>query len=136
MITYVFDSSAIIRFTDNEPGAGRVETILTDGIAGRATLVMSAVQWGEFAGNSRKRFGAAGQAQLLSHPALGEIEIVPVTGARAVHAAELKVDRRISYADAFALELALESSAPVLVTADYGFKSVTDLVNIEFLPAK
>jgi hypothetical protein len=37
-----------------------------------------------------------------------------------------------TYADAFALELALDLSKPVLVTADYGFKPVADLATIEF----
>ncbi len=136
MTTYVLDSSAIIRFADNEAGADRVEAILADGIAGRAALRTSAVQWGEVAGNTRRRFGAVRERQLLSRPTFTEIEIVPATADRAVRAAELKIDRKISYADAFALELALESPEPVLITADYGFKSVADLVSIEFLPAK
>ncbi len=136
MITYVLDSSAIIRFVDNEAGSDRVEEILTEGTAGRAAMVVSAVQWGEVAGNTRKRYGATTESELLLNPILKQIEVIAVTGDRAVRAADLKIDRKISYADAFALELALESSAPVLVTADYGFKAVADLVKIEFLPAK
>jgi hypothetical protein len=62
--------------------------------------------------------------------------IVAATGARAIRAAEVKVDRKISYADAFALELAMDSPEHVLVTADYGFKAVDDLAQIEFLPVK
>jgi hypothetical protein len=46
------------------------------------------------------------------------------------------VDRKISYADAFALDLAMASLEHILVTADYGFKAVDDLARIEFLPAK
>jgi hypothetical protein len=48
----------------------------------------------------------------------------------------MKVDRKISYADAFALDLAMASPDHVLLTADYGFKQVDDLARIEFLPAK
>lgn len=136
MTTYVLDSSAVIRFIDNEAGAARVEEIIAEGIAGRASLVMSAIHWGEFAGNTRKRWGAAQERQLLTSQTFAEIEVVPNTAERAVCAADLKVDRKISYADAFALELALGSPQPVLVTADYGFKAFTDLVQIEFLPTK
>jgi hypothetical protein len=53
-----------------------------------------------------------------------------------VRAAELRVDRKISYADAFAAELAVGIADHVLVTADYGFKAVEDLTRVEFLPAK
>jgi len=62
--------------------------------------------------------------------------LVAATSDRAVHAAELKVDRRISYADTFALDVAMDSSDHVLVTADYDFKAVDDLARIEFLPTK
>lgn len=65
-----------------------------------------------------------------------EIEIVSVTAERAVHAAELRVDTKIGYADAFALDLAVQSPEHVLVTADYGFKAVEALAQIEFLPVK
>lgn len=65
-----------------------------------------------------------------------EAEIVPATGQRAIRAATLRVDRNIAYTDGFAMDLALDSSDRVLVTADYGFKAVEDLAKIEFLPAK
>lgn len=136
MITYVLDSSALIRFIDSEAGSERVEQILVDGIAGRVALAMSAVQWGEVAGNTRKRAGEARERQILSSSTLSEIEVVAATADRATRAADLKVDRKISYADAFALELVLRSSDHILITADYGFKTVEDLARIEFLPAK
>jgi predicted nucleic acid-binding protein len=94
------------------------------------------LQWGEVAGNIRSRFGATDQLRILSTVLPSEVEIVPVTGERAVRAAELKVDRKIAYADAIALELARESSDHVLVTADYGYKAVDDMAHIEFLPSK
>ena len=65
-----------------------------------------------------------------------EATIISASADRAVHAAALKVDRNIAYADAFALDLAMDSPDHVLVTADYGFKAVDDLARIEFLPAK
>jgi predicted nucleic acid-binding protein len=64
------------------------------------------------------------------------LNVVSATADRAVHAAEIKVERKLAYADAFAVELAMDSPDHVLVTADYDFKAVTDLAQIEFLPAK
>ncbi|MGA3135612.1 MAG: PIN domain-containing protein [Terracidiphilus sp.] len=136
MTVYVLDSSALLRYIDNEAGADRIEGILIDCVAGRAKVCISAVQWGEVAGNLRKRLGALQERRILSNLLPSESEIVDAGAERAVRAAEIKVDRKIAYADAFALDLAIESADHVLVTADYGFKAVDDLARIEFLPAR
>jgi PIN domain nuclease of toxin-antitoxin system len=136
MTAYILDSSALLRYVDDEAGAERVEELLGACVAGKARLCISAVQWGEVAGNLRKRLGASHQRRILSGLLPSESEIVPVDGERAVRAAELRVDRKISYADAFAIELAMESPNHVLVTADYDFEAGEDLARIEFLPPK
>jgi predicted nucleic acid-binding protein len=136
MTDYVLDSSAVIRYIDGEAGADRVNALLKACVAGEARVSISAVQWGEVAGNLRKRLGASEQARILSSLLPCESEIVPLSGEDAVRAAEIKVDRNVSYADAFALELAMKSAGRVLVTADYDFRAVEDLVRIEFLPVK
>jgi predicted nucleic acid-binding protein len=136
MTAYMLDSSAVIRYIDDEPGAERLEEILKACVDARAAVYISALQWGEVAGNIRSRFGATDQLRILSTILPSEVEIAPITAERAVLAAELKVDRKIAYADAIALELARESSDHVLVTADYGFKAVEDIAHIEFLPLK
>ena len=135
MSIYVLDSSALIRYIDNEPGAERMEEILKACALGRARVEISVIQWGEVAGNIRKRAGAREEGRILSLLP-SEVQVVAVTGDGAIRAAALKVDCGMAYADAFALELAMESSNKVLVTADYGFKAVEELCRIEFLPAK
>jgi predicted nucleic acid-binding protein len=136
MTVYVLDSSALIRYIDSEAGADRVNAVLKACVAGTAEVRISAVQWGEIAGNLRKRMGASQEKRILSSLLPSEAEIVAVSSERAVRAAEIKVDRRVSYADAFALELAMDSDDHILVTADYDFEAVADLAKIEFLPAK
>ncbi len=136
MSAYVLDASALIRYLDREAGWERVREILRECIEAGAELSISAVQWGEVAGNLRKRFGPAEEAHILSHLLPSEARIAPARADQAVRAAEHKVDRGIAYADAFAVELAMESPDRVLVTADYGFKAVEDLARIEFLPMK
>ena len=134
MTTYVLDASAVIRFADDEAGAGRIEQIVYACTNWKANVCISAVQWGEVAGNFRKRFGVARGEALLGTLLPSEVEIVPATAERAVRAAALKVDRNLAYADGFAVDLAMDSPDHVLVTADYGFKAVDGLVRIEFLP--
>ena len=136
MIKYVLDSSSLIRYIDNEAGASRVEEILGQCAAGRAMVFISAIQWGEVAGNLRKRMGASHEMRILSGLLPSEVEIVPANAECATRAGDLRVDRKIAYADAFALELAMQSVDHVLVTADYDFKAVDDLARIEFLPPK
>ena len=136
MTVYVLDSSALIRYVDDEAGAKRVEEILGACSAERAEVCISAVQWSEVAGNFRKRMGATEGLRILSALLPSEASIVEVNAERAVRAAGLKVDHKLAYADAFAIELAVSSPDHILVTADYGFKAVGDLVRIEFLPAK
>ncbi len=136
MTVYVLDSSALIRFLDKEAGCFRVKSVLKDCVEGRVEVRISAVQWGEVAGNLRKRFGSSRQAHILSSLLPGDVIVVPANAECAVHAAALKVDRSISYADAFALDCAMASPDCVLLTADFGFKAVEDLARIEFLPAK
>jgi predicted nucleic acid-binding protein len=103
---------------------------------GEAEAFISAVQWGEIAAVQRKRFGALEQERTLQSLLQIDLRVVPVTAERAVRAAEIKEDRKIAYADAFAIELAMDSPDHVLVTADYDFKAVADLARIEFLPLK
>jgi PIN domain nuclease of toxin-antitoxin system len=136
MTTYVLDSSAALLYFDDGAGADRVEEILSACASRRAKLTISALQWGEIAGKLRKRFGKTDEIRLLDSLLPSEATVVSATADRAVHAAALKVDRNIAYADAFALDLVMDSPDHVLVTADYGFKQVDDLARIEFLPAK
>lgn len=136
MTKYVLDASSLIRYIDNEAGSSRVEEILAECVAGRADVFVSAVQWGEVASNLRKRMGESHERRILSGLIPSEAEIVPVKAGDAVRAGDLRVNRKISYADAFALDLAMQSSSHLLVTADYDFKAVDDLARIEFLPAK
>jgi PIN domain nuclease of toxin-antitoxin system len=136
MTTYILDSSAALRYIDDEAGAARVEELLNDCVSWRADLCISAVQWGEIVGRIRKRLGPVEEMHVLNSLLPSEVQIVPATAERAVRAAALKVDRNVAYADGFALGLAMEAADRVLVTADYGFKAVVDLAKIEFLPAK
>ena len=134
--TFVLDASAVLRFLDKEAGWSRVAEVLTATRAQSAELAISAVQWGEIAGAVRKRLGAAGQNRAMAALSQFQPRIAEADGGRALRAAAIKVDRKIAYADAFAVDLAMDTPDSLLITSDFGFKSVTDLAQIEFLPAK
>ncbi|MDR3772201.1 MAG: PIN domain-containing protein [Terracidiphilus sp.] len=136
MTVFVLDSSAFLRYVDDEAGADRVGEIFIACVQGQGEMRISALQWGEIAGKLRKRLGPASATRILESLIPQELEIIPATGERAVRASALRLERKISYVDGFALDLAMESGAHVLVTADYDFKPVAELARIEFLPAK
>jgi predicted nucleic acid-binding protein len=136
MTVFVLDSSAVLRHIDGEAGADRVEEIIRLALLGEAEVQLSALQWGEIAGIQRRRFGVQEQMRVLQSLLQFDIRVIPATAERAVRAAEIKEDRKLAYADAFAIELAMDSPDHLLVTADYDFKEVADLARIEFLPVK
>jgi predicted nucleic acid-binding protein len=136
MTVFVLDSSAVLRHIDNETGAERVQAILQSCLRGGCEIQISAVQWGEIAGKLQKRFGHQEERKILRWLLEIDLNVVSATADRAAHAAEIKVERKLSYADAFAVELAMDSADHILVTSDYNFKAVADLARIEFLPAK
>jgi PIN domain nuclease of toxin-antitoxin system len=136
MTTYVLDASAVLRYVDDEAGVDRVEAIFDDCEMGRARACLSAIQWGEIAAKLRKRLGAGHEVSILGSVLPDGAAIIPADGEQALRAARLKVDRKIAYADAFALDVAMLSPDHLLVTADYGFKAVEDMARIEFLPVK
>jgi predicted nucleic acid-binding protein len=135
MVTYILDSSAILRYLDDEPGAARVSEIIKSHLAGRCEALISAPHWGEVAGITCKLHGRQAMDLALSRLNAFGLAIVPADGDRAVRAALVKLKRGVPYVDAFGVELA-DSADRVLVTADFDFKPASRDVAIEFLPAK
>src|ERR1700704_377932 len=136
MVTYVLDSSAIVRYLDDEAGAERVAEIIKSHLAGRCVAIVSAVHWGEVAGITCKAHGKQAMEMVLSRLSAFGIQVVAADGDRAVRAALIKLKRDLPYVDAFGVELAGDSGEHVLVTADFDFKSVGRDVKVEFLAAK
>jgi predicted nucleic acid-binding protein len=136
MVTYVLDSSAILRYLDDETGAARVAEIIKSHLAGRCVAIMSAVHWGEVAGITCKAHGKQAMEMLLSRLSAFGLQVVAADGDRAVRAAVIKLNRDLPYVDAFGVELAGDSGERVFVTADFDFKRAGRDVRVEFLPAK
>jgi len=136
MVTYVLDSSAILRYLNDEAGAIRVAEIIKSHLAGQVEIVIAAPHWGEVAGITCKVHGQDAMDLALSRLMTFGMQVVPVDADRAVAAAMVKLKKRIPYVDAFGVELAAESRDRVLVTADFDFKAASNDVKIEFLPEK
>ena len=134
-MTYVLDSSAVLRYLDAEAGASRVAEIITNHLAGSCQVVISATHWGEIAGVTAKLRGIQAMELVLERLQAFGFLIVPADAHRCLRAALIRLNRQIPYVDAFGVELA-EAEDRVLVTADFDFKAASRDVKIEFLPAK
>lgn len=135
MVTWILDSSAILRYTDNEAGAGRIQEILQQFIEGQALVSVSALHWGEVAGKLYRMRGLAVMKTTLQRLTEMGVAILPASAEQAVRAALIRADHKIPYVDAFGVALA-SAANHVFVTADFDFKPAAKLAKIEFLPAK
>lgn len=136
MVRYVLDSSAILRYLDDEAGAARVAEIIKSHLAGECEAAVSALHWGEVTGITCKLHGRAAMDLVLSRLSAFGLPVIAADGDRAVRASLIKLKRQIPYVDAFGIELASGSRNDVFVTADFDFKAASRDVTIEFLPAK
>jgi PIN domain nuclease of toxin-antitoxin system len=136
MVTYVLDSSAVLRYLDDEAGAARVAEIIKSHLAGRSEVVISAVHWGEIAGITCKRHGTQAMELALSRLSAFGLQVVPADGDQAVRAAMIKLKRRIPYVDSFGIAVIAAAHDRVFVTADFDFKPANRDVKIEFLSSK
>jgi len=136
MVTYVLDSSAVLRFLDGEAGHERVAAIIKGHMAGRHRAVISVIHWGEVAGVVCRVHGRETADEVLARLFAFGLEVLPVAPEQAVAAAFLKVETDVPYADAFAAELAARIPDSVLLTADFDLKAVEKKVAVEFLPRK
>ena len=127
MSGYVLDSFALLAWLNAEPSAAKVRNILQS-----RTTAISAINVGEVAYILRKRFDASKVDLFLQRLPSFPFEIVTPALEDILEAAALKAKYPISYADAFAAQLALKRKQP-LVTGDPEFRAVPGL-KLTWLP--
>ncbi len=129
MKRYVLDTSALIAFFQDEPGAAKVQELLTQAREADRPLLLSVVNWGEVYYVAWQRTGEAAAQQRLQEIARLPIELVPADQEMTLLAASLKARHKLPYADCFAAALALQRKAQ-LVTADRDFEQVAKEVRV------
>jgi PIN domain nuclease of toxin-antitoxin system len=136
MVTYVLDSSAVLRYLHHQAGSDRVAGIIKGHLAGSCAAVTAAPHWGQIAGITCKLYGRREMEQVLSRLGAFGLQVVAADGDSAVRAALIKLKTGVPYVDSFAAELAGREPNRVLVTADFDFKLASRDLTIEFLPPK
>ena len=129
MKTYVLDSSALMTFFEDRPGADKVEELLAKAAEAKRPLAMSVVNWGEVYYSVWRARGEKAAAAKLGEIAQLPIEIVGVDIELGKLAASLKAEHNLPYADCFAAALAQARKA-TLVTSDKDFASVSTALKL------
>jgi predicted nucleic acid-binding protein len=125
----LFDSFALLRFFQKEPGGDKVRELLQQADRENSPRLINAINVGELIYITRRRFGAGKKLEMLTHIHRMGFTILPCPNDLIFRAAELRARSSISFADAFAMASAMEYSAD-LVTGDPEFRQDQHLVNI------
>jgi len=133
--TYVLDASALLKFSEAEPGNRKVEELLQTAARGQTAIFVSVMNLGEvFYWTWQKRGeGEARRAidSLLRLP----IDPVSVDLPQALKAGEIKTLHHISYVDCLAAALATLKQA-TLVTSDRDFEKLGRNFPVLWLPRR
>ena len=131
--SYVLDSFAVLAFLEQESGASVVRSILEYGQHHKDRIWISLINLGECIYIIEREQGLKAAVRTIA--ALRQLPIVEAeaTRDRTFAAAHIKAQYKVSFADAFAIALAIEKKATV-VTGDPEFKQVESLVSVLWLP--
>lgn len=132
-LRFVFDSFALLAFLQGEAGMTRVKQIFLQAGSGTARVLLSRINLGEILYIIEREQGLPQARKALAYIQSLPIELLMVTPAAVLHAAHLKANYRIAYADAFAATAAHQQRA-TLLTGNPEFNSLTHLITIEWLP--
>jgi len=125
----LFDSFALLRFFQKEPGGEKVRELLRESLAAGVPRLLNAINLGEMIYIVQRRCGEQKKLEMLAHLHRMDFTLLPCPNDLIFRVAELKARHPISYADAFALASAIEHSVS-LVTGAPEFRRVEALVEI------
>lgn len=132
MKAIIFDSHAILRFSQDEAGADRVEELLVASRRGDLKAYINEINLGEIYYMTIRRIGLESAKGYLEHFFTLPIQIIAPSCEIIMSASEVKAQYAISYADCFAVATALQVGASI-VTGDPEFKKVENLVEIKWI---
>jgi predicted nucleic acid-binding protein len=128
----LLDSHAALVYLKGEKGHEKVKTALADAEKSGIPLLMSKINIGEIAYIILRARPSTSIEDFLSQFLSLPIRPVPVDFDLIIEAAKIKARHPLSYADAFAVAVALRNDATI-ITGDPEFKAVTKRVSIEWL---
>jgi predicted nucleic acid-binding protein len=131
----VLDSSALMTFFEDRPGAEKVEEAIHLAIAGKRELLMSVVNWGEVYYSVWRAKGPGVARKVVEEIVQLPITLVPADLELTRLAAEFRAQHKLPYADCFAAALAADRRAS-LATSDKDFARVEKQLHILWTTAR
>jgi predicted nucleic acid-binding protein len=129
---YLLDSFALLAYLNDEAGSSRVQEILALAEGRKCRVVMCLVNLGEVLYITERERGLAMAQIVLALAESLPLELLDTSRDLVLDAAHIKAQHPLSYADAFAVAAAVRENA-VVVTGDPEFKSVDELIKLEWL---
>ncbi len=128
----LFDSHALLKFFQKEPGHEQVARLLEQAYRARTKKLLCAINLGEIIYITKRAFGDQKKIEVLAHIERLGFTILPASDSLIYQAAEFKAEHSISYADCFALAAAIDQKASI-VTGDPEFRKVEHLVKMVWI---
>jgi predicted nucleic acid-binding protein len=132
---FVFDTSAIFAFAQNEAGADRVERVLRSAGKRECTVHVSFVSIAELYYISWQETGRSSALELVALVKTLPLSVIESTERLSLLAGSIKATCRLSFADAFVVATSSHVGG-VLIHKDPEFEQVKDLIALEPLPYK
>lgn len=129
---YLLDSFAMLAYLSDEAGCTRVQEILALAEGRKCRVVMCLANLGEVLYITERERGLAMAQSVLALAESLPLELLDASRDLVLDAAHIKAHHPLSYADAFAAAAAVRENV-VVVTGDPEFKSVEELIKIEWL---
>lgn len=129
----VLDSYAVLTYMKEEPGWQIVRDLLWDSYKNKVKIFFNYVNLGEVYYIIYREYGAVMADSALMMVKLWPLTFIGVKEDIAIIAGRMKAENKISYADAYTVATAL-SEKGAIVTGDREFKSVEEIVDVQWLP--
>jgi len=129
---YVLDSYALLALLGEEACASKVQAVLAKGVAGRAVVFLSIINYGEVLYIVERRRGLEAARTAAAFIDRLPVHVLEADRRLTFAAAHIKARFAVSYADAFAVALAQAHNAHV-VTGDPEFRRTESLAPVEWL---
>jgi len=132
---FVLDSFALLAYLEGEAAAGDVENVLNRARRQQADIWMSVINLGEVLYITEREQSL--QAAQIALSAVDQLPVVLVDADRSLtlDAAHVKAHHSVSYADAFAVSLAMKHNAAI-ITGDPEFGKVESLAPVHWIPQR
>lgn len=128
----VFDSHALLKFSQDEQGADEIEKILVLSQKGKIESFINLINLGEVYYIMIRRVGLEAAKRYLESFYQLTIKVIMPSEELIFSASEIKAKYAISYSDCFVAATALKYDASV-ITGDPEFKKIEDLIRIEWI---